>query len=104
MEQTPTYTPKQLSEIASLRQAVETQHGRLATLRAIARVTEPSEGEAVWVGTVAVFNLIDHPTAEIAYVWCDPVPGSDRRRFYAVLHAGPVDSPEKAVKAAMLSE
>ncbi len=93
-----------MASITSLRQAVETQLGGLATLRAIARVTEPSEGEVAWDGTVAVFNLFDHPTAEIAYVWPDPVPGLDHPRFYAVLHAGPVDSPEKAVKAAMLSE
>ena len=62
------------------------------------RVREEYEGEAVWDGEVFVFDLLDHPTAEVAYGWSDPVPGSDHRRFYAVLHAGPVDSPETAVR------
>ncbi len=68
------------------------------------RVREEYEGQLVWDGDVYVFDLTDHPTAKVAYGWSDPVPGSDRRRFYAVLHTGPVDSPEKAVRAAIVSE
>ena len=64
---------------------------------------ELGEGEVVWDGDVFVFDLTDHPTAKVAYGWSDPVPGTDRRRFYAVLHQGPVDSPEKAVRAAIVS-
>ena len=71
---------------------------------ATVRVREEYEGEAVWDGDVYVFDLTDHPTAEVAYGWSDPVPGTDRRRFYAVLHTGPVDSPENAVRAAIVSE
>ena len=58
----------------------------------------------MWDGEVFVFDLTDHPTANIAYGWSDPVPGTDRRRFYAVLHTGPVESPESAVRAAIVSE
>ena len=68
------------------------------------RVREEYEGEAVWDGNVYVFDLTDHPTAEVAYGWSDPVPGTENRRFYAVLHAGPVDSPEKAVRSTIVSE
>ena len=88
--------------LTSIRAAVETQHDCLATLWRIARVVEQSEGETVWDGKVAVFTLINHTTAKIAYGWSDPVPGSDRRRYYAVLHTGPVDSPETAVRAAIV--
>ena len=77
---------------------------RWAVHRDIIRVREEYEGEAVWDGDVFVFDLLDHQGAKVAYGWSDPVPGSDRRRFYAVLHAGPVDSPEKAVRAAIVSE
>ena len=66
-------------------------------------VTEEFEGERVWDVHVHVFALKGHPSAEKAYAWSVPVPGSERRRFYAVLHEGPVDSPEKAVRAAIVS-
>ena len=87
---------------AALRQAVEGMHECRATLREVAHVHEKFEGETVWEGDVAVFDLRDHPTARNAYAWSDPVPGSDRRRFYAVLHAGPVQSPADAVRASIL--
>ena len=90
--------------ISSLRQAVEDQYRCLSTLRQIVRVVEQAEGETVLEGTVAVFNLIDHPTAEITYAWSDPVPRPDSRRFHSVLHAGPVDSPAKTVRSAIVSE
>ena len=90
--------------LASIHANVEVQHGCRAVHRDIIRVREEYEGEAVWEGEVYVFDLTDHPTAEVAYGWSDPVPGTDRRRFYAVLHTGPVDSPEKAVRAAIVSE
>ncbi len=90
--------------LASIHAAVETQHQCRAVHRDIIRVREEHEGEAVWDGDVFVFDLTDHPTAEVAYGCSDPVPGTENRRFYAVLHTGPVDSPEKAVRAAIVSE
>ena len=90
--------------LASIHVAVETQYRCRAVHRDIIRVREEHKGEVVWDGDVYVFDLTDHPTAEVAYAWSDPVPGTDRRRFYAVLHTGPVDSPETAVRAALVSE
>ncbi len=66
------------------------------------RVLEEFEGKRVWDGDVYVFALEGHPAAQKAYAWSVPVEGSERRRFYAVLHEGPVDSPEKAVRAAIV--
>ncbi len=86
--------------LSNLRQAVEDEYSCLATLNRIVRVVEKLEGGAVWECDVAVFNLVDHPTAEIAYAWSDPSQRSYGWRFYAGLHAGPVDSPETAVRAA----
>ena len=45
-----------------------------------------------------VFELLDHPTAEKCYAW------EVDERVTAVLHAGPVDSPVKAVRASILAE
>lgn len=46
----------------------------------------------------------DRPTALRAYAWSHVVNDSERRRFVAVLHDGPVDSPEAAVRAAIVKE
>ncbi len=89
-----------LQLLSSLQQAVEEEYSCLATLHRIVRVVEKLEGGTVWECDVAVFILVDHPTAEIAYAWSDPAEKLDSGRFYAGLHAGPVDSPETAVRAA----
>lgn len=88
--------------IQPLARAVEGLHGGRAKHRETIHVIEEFEGERVWDVDVHVFALDGHPSAEKAYAWSVPVPGSGNRRFYAVLHEGPVDSPEKAVRAAII--
>ena len=90
--------------LEALQQAVEGQHGGSAAFDRIVHVVERYEGQTVWDGPVHIFELVGHPTATECYAWSDPVPGSDRRRFYAVLKAGPVTSPEEAVRAAIVHE
>lgn len=65
-------------------------------------VTETFQGQTVWDGTVQVFDLIGHPTATRCYAWSHAVEGSENRRFVAVLHQGPVDSPENAIRVAII--
>jgi len=60
-------------------------------------------GKTVWEGIVFVFDLEDHPQATRAYAWSSPIEGSTKRRYYAVLGVPPIDSPEKAVRAAIVS-
>jgi hypothetical protein len=36
--------------------------------------------------------------------WSSPIEGSDKRRFYAVLHLGGIRSPLDAVRAAIVAE
>ncbi len=55
-------------------------------------------------GIVHVFDLIGHPKATSAYAWSSPIEGSDKRRFFAVLHVPPVTSPAEAVRAAIVAE
>ena len=43
-----------------------------------------------------------HGTAKKAYAWSEATTGT-KRRFFAVLHAGPVDSATKAVQASILA-
>ena len=90
-------------ELESYQKAVEGLHRAPARFQRVHSVQETSQGEVIWEGPVYEFQ-VDLPEASIAYAWSDPVPGSDRRCFYAVLHQGPVDSPEKAVRAAIVNE
>jgi hypothetical protein len=89
---------------AALRGAVESQHGGTATLAQSVPVKETHAGAVVWDGVVHVFDLNGHPTASRAYAWSSPIEGSDKRRFFAVLHQGPVKSPLDAVRAAIVAE
>jgi hypothetical protein len=44
------------------------------------------------------------PTATRAYAWSSPIAGSDKRRFYAVLHVPPVNSAADAMRAAIVAD
>jgi hypothetical protein len=87
-----------------LKQAIESQHGGTAALIQSVPVKEIFEGATVWEGVVHVFDLAGHPNATRAYAWSSPIEGSDKRRFFAVLHIPPIDSPSAAVRAAIVSE
>ena len=93
-----------IEDCEQLRQAVESQHGGTASLTQSAPVKETHAGAVVWEGVVHVFDLEGHPTASRAYAWSSPIEGSDKRRFFAVLHQGPVKSPVDAVRAAIVAE
>ena len=89
---------------AQLAEAIELQHGGCAIFCVVETVDERHNGEPVWQGEVYVFDLEDHPRATRAYAWSSPVEGSDRRRFYAVLHLGGIRSAADAVRAAIVAE
>jgi len=91
-------------EADQLKEAVEKMHGGTATLAQSVPVRETFEGATVWEGVVHVFDLAGHPTARRAYAWSSPIEGSTKRRFFAVLHQPPVDSPQAAVRAAIVAE
>jgi hypothetical protein len=90
--------------IDQLRDAIEHTHGGSATFAQTVPVCETFEGKPVWKGVVHVFDLAGHPTANCAYAWSSPIEGSSKRRFFAVLHQPPVDSPQAAVRAAIVAE
>jgi hypothetical protein len=90
--------------IQALQKAIFDLHGCKATWVESVAVKEIFEGETVWEGVVQVFDLIDHPRAKRCYAWSHGLDKSKKRRFFAVLHEGTVDSVEKAVRAAIISE
>jgi hypothetical protein len=91
-------------DVGALKLAVENIHGDSAKLAQSVPVRETFEGKPVWQGVVHVFDLTGHPTATRAYAWSSPIEGSTKRRFFAVLHQPPVDSPQAAVRAAIVQE
>lgn len=92
------------SETTSLVATVESQHGGKATRVESVPVKETFQGQTVWEGVVEVFDLAGNPKATRAYAWSSPIEGSDKRRFYAVLHLGGIRSPQDAVRAAIVAE
>lgn len=87
-----------------LKVAVERQHNCTALLVQSVPVRENFVRETVWEGVVHVFEIAGHPTAKQAYAWSSPIEGSNKRRFFAVLHLPPVTSPVEAVRAAIVAE
>ncbi|MDE2463844.1 MAG: hypothetical protein KGO02_09050 [Alphaproteobacteria bacterium] len=95
-----------MSEVTpdELKRAVESQNGGRATLLQSVPLHEEFEGKTVWNGTVRVFDLAGSPSgATRAYAWSYER-DDGKRRFFAVLHTGPIDSPVKAVRAAIVAE
>jgi hypothetical protein len=96
-----------VTEVSSdqLKQAVESQHGGTATFVQSVPVHESHNGQTVWNGAVQVFDLTGSPSgATRAYGWSAAVEGSTKRRFFAVLHTGPITGPVEAVRAAIVAE
>jgi len=67
-------------------------------------VVEKFGNKNVWSGVVSVFLIKGHHQADKCYAWSSPIEGSIKRRYYAVLHIPPVDSPEKAVRASIVHD
>lgn len=86
-----------------MKQAIEAQHGGIATLAQSVPVLETHDGKVVWDGLVHVLDLTGHPTAERAYAWSYGLPDG-RQRFIAVLHGAPILTPRDAVRAAIVAE
>ena len=81
----------------AFQEAIRATHGAASKLAERVRVSETFKGETVWAGEVLVFELLDHPTAPKCYAW--EVDG----KVTAVLHEPPVDTPQAAVRAAIVA-
>lgn len=91
------------ADLESLTATAE-MHGGTARLVQAVPVRETFEGAPVWEGVVHVFDLEGHPSATRVYAWSSPIEGSDRRRFFGVLHIPPITSPVEAVRAAIVAQ
>jgi hypothetical protein len=90
--------------IIVLQKAILDLHGCKAIWVESVPVKETFKRETVWEGIVQVFDLQKHPTAKRCYAWSHGLDNSKKRRFFAVLHQGPVNSPQAAVRATIIAE
>jgi hypothetical protein len=67
------------ADTSEMNKVVESQHG----------------GAATFTG---------HASAKRAYAWSSPIEGSDKRRFFAVLHVSPITPPLEVMRAAIVAE
>ncbi len=96
-----------MTEVATseLRRHVEQLHGCRAEYRESVAVREEFQGQVAWEGRVHIFSLYGHiDDAASCYAWSWPVEDSETQRFYAVLHTPEIDTPAKAVRAAIVSD
>ena len=91
--------------IPALLDAIRHLHGAEARHVETVLVHErtPDDLQTVWEGDVEVFELVGHPNATRCYVWSEPTTGT-KRRFFAALHVGQVNSPAMAVRASILAD
>jgi hypothetical protein len=87
--------------IPALQDAIRDLHGCESKHLRTVRVREKGPtGKTVWRGEVEVFSLVRHPKAMKAYAWSEATIAG-KRRFFAVLHIPPVDSPAKALQGSI---
>ncbi len=89
---------------AELQRHIKWLHKCRAEYRESVAVREEFQGAVAWEGVVHVFSLDDHPNADSCYAWSSLVEGSENRRFFAVLRTEQIDTPAKAVRAAIVSD
>ena len=77
-------------------QAIKQEHECLSALHSRKFVHE-NQGQAVWHGEVLTFDLLNHPISQRCYAW------TADGRITVVLHEGPVDSPEAAVRETIVA-
>lgn len=87
-----------------LKDAIRRLHGCESEYVGREEVMETFQDETVWNGYVEIFNISGHPQATRCYAWSWAGEDDNGEPFIVVLELPPVDSPEAAVKAAIMAE
>ncbi len=91
--------------LAEVKTAVEKSHGVAASHLETVSVREVFQGQTIWDGSVEVFAIAGHRRAKKCYAWGYPNEArGGKYDFVTVLEIPPVESPETAVKAAIVAE
>jgi hypothetical protein len=90
--------------IAEIQSVFLKLHGCEASYVETVPVVEEFQGKTIFQGDVEVFDLTGHPKARRGYGWGYTTTEGGGRRYFTVLDLPPVNSPQTAVKAAIMSE
>ena len=88
--------------IEQLREAVEVMHHCKARHEQSVPIVEMFGQKTVWEGVVESFAITGHPKAKRCYAWSF-LEGNEPR-YITVLEIPPVESPQTAVRAAIVSK
>jgi hypothetical protein len=88
--------------VRRLQRAIRDLHGLDAEHVESVGVVETFEGKTVWEGDVEVFRVRGHPQAISAFAWTYE-DDDGKLHHVALLGVPPVDSPQNAVKAAVVA-
>ncbi len=91
------------AQIEILQEAIRNLHNCASTWVEAVPIRDTLEGQTVWDGIVQIFDPHGHPIATRCYARSHET-DEGKQRFVAVLHEGPVDSPEKAARAAIVHQ
>lgn len=86
-----------------IKEIIEELHHCKATYLKTVTVKETFKGQTVWEGKVEVFTLIDHPKTNKCYAW-QYIDDEGDQQFVTVLDIPPINSPLRAVQAAIVSQ
>jgi hypothetical protein len=90
--------------IPALRDAIRHLHGADSRHVATEYVHDVAPtGEVAWDGDVEVFELSGSDKPLRCYAWSEATTGT-KRRFFAVLGVGQIDSATRAVRASILMD
>ena len=92
------------SDIKDIKQTIERLHNCKASFIEDIAVVEKFGDKTVWNSIVHIFKIEGNNKADTCYAWSSPIEGSKKRRYYAVLHIPPIDSPEKAIRASIVQD
>jgi hypothetical protein len=90
--------------IPALQDAIRHLHGADSRHVSTERVREVAPtGELAWEGDVEVFELVGSDKPLQVYAWSEATTG-EKRRFFAVLGVGKIDTAANAVQASILTD
>ncbi len=92
-----------MTYLEEIKHAIKQLHGCESVHVATTAVKEVFKGQTAWEGEVETFTLQNHTRAKRAYAW-GYSNGLGGLEVVAVLEIPPVESPQTAVKAAIVAQ
>jgi hypothetical protein len=92
--------------LTKITHTIKTKEGCGSVHRGTVKVREEFKGRIAWEGEVEIFELLNHPKARRCYAWgykgeSMSSSGLELDHIFIVLEIDPVDSAQRAVRAAI---